>query len=452
MGEIPRMVFERDLLDPAVASSWTFDWVAHYGFFVFVACTCTVLATLASLWLVYKHLMHYKHPRVQRYIVRIVLMVPVYACTSFLALVWHSASIYLDMVRDCYEAYVLYQFFALLVEFINGHRFSYEDEDVAREALEIAIRATNQPPSLPGDAANHAPEKPPIVYILEAKPHAHHTWPLNYLLPDFQPDEAWLRHVKRMILQYVLVKPALAVLATVLEILDVYDEGSLAPWSGYLYVTIVANASVTVSMYYLLEFYHQLAEELKPLNPVSKLISIKLVLLAAFWQTIVIAIASKIGLLSVAVDEIGDSELDWTTRGLNDFLICAEMLPIAILHSYAYGYKSYKRRRVRYRDWIPCFSILCCPCHIFSVCCNLGHVVSQGDVVSESIDVFNVRKIPGAVSQFSSAVLHAAGGGGDAADARLPAHAAAVDDPEAVSFPGLASPDAKHPRVGLDDL
>ena len=46
---------------------------------------------------------------------RILWMVPIYAVNSWLALRFVNASIYLDTVRECYEAYVLYNFFAFLL-------------------------------------------------------------------------------------------------------------------------------------------------------------------------------------------------------------------------------------------------------------------------------------------------------------------------------------------------
>ena len=48
-------------------------------------------------------------------------MVPIYSVTSFISMVAPSVSIYFDLFRDCYEAYVLYQFFVMLIEFVNHH-------------------------------------------------------------------------------------------------------------------------------------------------------------------------------------------------------------------------------------------------------------------------------------------------------------------------------------------
>lgn len=50
-----------------------------------------------------QHLRHYTEPLFQRYIVRIVFMVPFYAVASFFGLLFPVAAPYLDTVRDCYE-------------------------------------------------------------------------------------------------------------------------------------------------------------------------------------------------------------------------------------------------------------------------------------------------------------------------------------------------------------
>jgi hypothetical protein len=50
-----------------------------------------------------------------------------------------------------------------------------------------------------------------------------------------------------MILQYVLVKPVLALVVLILELTGTYKEGSFTPNGGYLWITIAYNLSITVS-------------------------------------------------------------------------------------------------------------------------------------------------------------------------------------------------------------
>ena len=85
------------------------------GSFVLASC-------FASIYLIYKHLRNWTQPREQKYIVRLLLMVPIYSFDSWMSLRFRQAAVYLDLVRDSYEAYVLYCFFALLVAYIEGKK------------------------------------------------------------------------------------------------------------------------------------------------------------------------------------------------------------------------------------------------------------------------------------------------------------------------------------------
>ncbi|OEL31376.1 hypothetical protein BAE44_0007607 [Dichanthelium oligosanthes] len=57
-------------------------------------------ATVVALRLVHRHLLHYAEPTHQRFIVRIILMVPVYAVMSFLSLILPHNAIYFNSIRE----------------------------------------------------------------------------------------------------------------------------------------------------------------------------------------------------------------------------------------------------------------------------------------------------------------------------------------------------------------
>ena len=107
----------------------------------------------------------------------------------------------MDLVRDCYEAYVLYMFFNLLKEFINTNEEEEEAEEKLREEVQRQ-RATGEtirekmelgygdnddvedafiPPSLSEEAHKNESINEPniseherIVRILAAKPRMRH--------------------------------------------------------------------------------------------------------------------------------------------------------------------------------------------------------------------------------------------------------------------------------------
>lgn len=59
---------------------------------------------------------------------------------------------------------------------------------------------------------------------------------------------------------------------------------SLSVASGYLYVTIIYNISVSLSLYALFLFYFATRELLVPYNPVLKFFMVKSVIFLSFWQ------------------------------------------------------------------------------------------------------------------------------------------------------------------------
>lgn len=78
----------------------------HIDFAAYNSAGVMVLGTIVlSFRLVYLHLTHWYMPEVQKYVVRILWMVPLYAVQSWLSLRFHSSRIYIDTIRDLYEAY-----------------------------------------------------------------------------------------------------------------------------------------------------------------------------------------------------------------------------------------------------------------------------------------------------------------------------------------------------------
>lgn len=101
----------------------------------------TLIAVVTSFWLIGKHLSFFTSPHVQRHIVRILFLAPLYAVLSWLSYYFYnqgqqlplgprcslaltppssSAALYFQLVRDCYEAIVIAAFFFLLVAYLSN--------------------------------------------------------------------------------------------------------------------------------------------------------------------------------------------------------------------------------------------------------------------------------------------------------------------------------------------
>lgn len=75
---------------------------------------------ILSLRQVYLHLTHWYMPEVQKYVVRILVMAPIYSIQSWLSLRFHESRLYMDSIRDLYEAFVIASFVYYLIELLGG--------------------------------------------------------------------------------------------------------------------------------------------------------------------------------------------------------------------------------------------------------------------------------------------------------------------------------------------
>jgi Organic solute transporter Ostalpha len=89
--------------------------------------------------------------------------------------------------------------------------------------------------------------------------------------------------VRQGVLQFIIIKPLLAILVLILKVCGKYEEGYIAWDSSYLWMSLAYNTSVCWSMYCLVMFYIQCARDLKPHRPVPKFICVKAIVFLTFW-------------------------------------------------------------------------------------------------------------------------------------------------------------------------
>jgi len=247
------------------------------------------------------HALNNPHPKSRRLTIRILCMVPIYATESFIGLLSPNLSIYCDTIRDFYEALVIYSFFQLLANcLLEGERH--------------------------------------IIEVLHECDRTHHLPPFC-CLANWEPGAEMYVKTKFGILQYVPIKLVTAFITYMLWGLDLYDDGSFAWNNGYIYIAAVTNVSQTWAIYCLVIFYLGCKSRLKAFNPIPKFLCIKLVVFATFWQSCLIA-------LFVKLDIIRDTKT-WTSdniaTGIQDFLICLEMIVASIGHWYAFRPSDFRR-------------------------------------------------------------------------------------------------------------
>ncbi|KAA8496187.1 Transmembrane protein [Porphyridium purpureum] len=254
----------------------------------------TVFAWFVSCYEIRQHLAHYSRPDLQMHIVRVLGMVPVYSSTALLSLFFKNNEkvvLILDVIRDSYEAYVIYNFLVLLINYGGGERH--------------------------------------LIHALELQPRMEHPFPLTEVLPPMKLGTGFMYFVRSACLQFVFVKPATAVL-----VLCTAHRGSqLLRSIVRIAAVLINNMSVTVALYGLLCFYHAVENVLRPYKPLPKFLSVKLVIFLTFWQGMVLSLMIKLGIL---VDVEGFSAMEQAS-GLQDLLICFEMAGAAVMHLFVFS-------------------------------------------------------------------------------------------------------------------
>lgn len=229
-------------------------------------------------------------------------MVPIYSLDSWIALKYPNIAIYVDTCRECYEAYVIYNFMVFLSSYL-----------------------TNRYPNL--------------VLIIEAKDQQKHLPPLC-CCPPWAMGEVLLFRCKLGVLQYTVVRPFTTIIALICELVGVYDEGNFSFKNAWTYLVFFNNLSQLFAMYCLVLFYKVLRDELNPIRPVGKFLCVKMVVFVSFWQAVLIAILVKVGVISEKHTWEWQS-VEAVATGLQDFIICVEMFFAAIAHHYSFSYKPY---------------------------------------------------------------------------------------------------------------
>lgn len=260
---------------------------------VAVAALCTCGAVSLAFWHIYMHLSNYLQPTYQRYIVRIIFMVPVYAMMSFLSLTWREKSIYFSSIRDIYEAWVIYNFLSLCLAWVGG-------------------------PGAVVTNLNGGLLRP--------------SWCLmTCCLPSIPLDGRFIRRCKQGCLQFVILKIVLVAVTFVLYAKNRYEDGNFNVKQGYLYVTIIYTISYSLALYALVLFYVACKDLLCPFKPVPKFIIIKSVVFLTYWQGVLVFLAAKMGLIKNS-DDAAD---------VQNFVICVEMAMAAVGHIYAFPSDEY---------------------------------------------------------------------------------------------------------------
>ncbi|KAK2833214.1 hypothetical protein Q5P01_017103 [Channa striata] len=303
-------------------------------------------ALLITFYQIYTHLRSYTVPNEQRYIIRILFIVPIYAFDSWLSLLFISNNqyyVYFDSVRDCYEAFVIYNFLSLSFEYLGGE-----------SAIMSEIRGK--------------PIQSSCLYG-------------TCCLVGMSYSIGFLRFCKQATLQFCVVKPIMAVITIILQAFGKYHDGDFNVNGGYLYITIIYNFSVSLALYALFLFFFATSDLLRPYEPVLKFLTIKSVIFLSFWQGMVLAILERCGVIPNALfidgQEVGAGTV---AAGWQNFIICIEMFFAAIALRYAFTCTVYQEKTTEVPETFP---------QMQSISSGLKETINPGDMVQDAIHNFS---------------------------------------------------------------
>ncbi|CAG2164154.1 unnamed protein product, partial [Oppiella nova] len=237
---------------------------------------------------------------------RILFIVPIYALDSWLSLLFFRDNyyVYFDSVRDWYEAFVIYNFLSLCYEYLGGE----------------------------GN----------IMTEIRGKPIRSSWWYGTCCLSGRTYSIGFLRFCKQATLQFCAVKPLMSIITLVLQAVGKYKDGDWSADSGYLYITMIYNISVSLALYGLVLFYHATRDLLSPYDPIWKFFTVKSVIFLSFWQGVILAVMEKADLISPVFTYDGERASAGTvSAGYQNFLISVEMFFAALALRYAFPYQIY---------------------------------------------------------------------------------------------------------------
>ncbi|KAL2281529.1 hypothetical protein FJTKL_11459 [Diaporthe vaccinii] len=302
-------VEDMEISEIPMAGPFTFHELA-----LMVSAATALLSMFISFYLIWMHALNYTKPEEQKYIIRILLMIPIYAASAFLQLRYYHEAVYFAVISDCYEAFAISSFFALLCQYTAADLHSQKQ------------------------------------FFRELHPVKKWVWPLNWFKKCCGGDRGpwrtpvsgltWFNIIWIGIYHYCFIRVAMTITAVVSNKYDRYCESSNSPYFAHIWCASINCVAVTIAMYCVIQFYVQLKTELSSHKPFLKVLAIKGVIFLSFWQTMAISVGTgEFDIISptatLAYPDIA--------VGIPSLLLCVEMLLFSIMHIWAYPWRPYQQ-------------------------------------------------------------------------------------------------------------
>ncbi|KAG8946405.1 hypothetical protein FRC04_011851 [Tulasnella sp. 424] len=261
---------------------------------------CAILTTIITIVNVSMHARNYRVPAEQRQILRIIYLPMVYGIIAFLSYRFFSAYTYYSFIQAAYESVALSAFLLLLIRYVAATSSEYSAQD--------ALSRKDK-------------RKMPLFGCFRIR-----------------PSKPYFMHaVKWAVLQYAILKPLISIISIITEATGVLCDGTWDVHFAYPYLEVVDVISMTTALYGLVLFYLITKDILASRRPLTKFLSIKIVIFLGIFQTFVLNLLAKHGV-------IHDNGY-WTTsnivKALNAFSTSFEMVLVSAFMMKAYPAAEY---------------------------------------------------------------------------------------------------------------
>jgi hypothetical protein len=240
-----------------------------------------------------RHATHFSIPREQKQIIRVIFTIPVFAIVSFLSVVADDAAIYLNPIKNVYEAFAFASLFMLLAEFVH-------EDDYARESL-FAKKGKNYTAMIIG------------------------------------------------VFQFPAVMVVIFFATEITEATGTYCATSNKIYFAHIWITIITIASTVMAVMSIFRFYKASKAEIGHRHPLSKFASFKGIVFLNVIQTAIFSFLSSSNDIH-PTNHITYNDLTVAVPGM---LVCAEMVIFSLSFLYVYRVREYASKTVGDINAVP---------------------------------------------------------------------------------------------------
>jgi hypothetical protein len=302
----------------------------------------TVLALLNSIVLFWRHAVANKHPLLQKYTLRILLIVPVYSITSSLSLWLHGRKAVVDffeILRRLVDASAIFSFVQYIMVAAGGAKaLAFKFAPEAAEAK--ANVATGAIRDIPGAWVQTSSSASPPKRVVRQFPL------LAWFLPRWPSASHMIRWCVRGTLSYAVVSGTVAIIKLLLFLARLVNHWQPVPGHsvlneafGHLLLVVqcLAMASlITLGINMLQDIHH--------IRPEAKFFSVKMVVFFTTWQGLLLHFLAWKGCLA-GLTNFDSSWWGWdqatVATGLQNLLTCIEMCILSICYFWVWPADEY---------------------------------------------------------------------------------------------------------------